>query len=402
MEVGNNDNDEVLSLLQEEGYSLEGDEATGNQDVYAHLIEDGSAAEQPKAEGETPSSEEGSEAASPEGETPEGHQQEPTSEEPNAEERVSADEEYNRLIGEMSNGLYNSVDDLRNNEVFQKAQEYDDVVEELQSLRDQLNEVESREPEFVNDFIKNLNEYVKSGGNPEEYVKIQGVNVEEMDPIDVLKTQMKWDNPDLSDEDVSLLLNEKYKLDEDSFTEEEMRLGKVQMKIDSKQAREKLREHQHDMSVPSSGQSEEEIQEANDLRMAEWDDAIVDLTEEFESISIPVNNDLTLNYKVSPEEKEALENEVYEIIELTGMNMDGKESIQAAKEIMRNRYIINHFNDIAKALGEKARSMTDEEWHKQAHNPSAIPKSDTPDEPEKPKTVGDVAWDVISKAEGLG
>jgi hypothetical protein len=135
--------------------------------------------------------------------------------------------------------------------------------------------------------------------------------------------------------------------------------------------------------------------------MAEWDDRVVDMVSNFDKISIDVNKDLTLEYNVTAEEKDDLENEVYEIIEQTGLSLD-KEGLNVASEIMRNRYVISHFDAIVKAVGEKARSMTDEEWHKKAHNPSAIPKADTPEVQEAPKSLGDMAWDVISKAEGVG
>jgi hypothetical protein len=401
MEVGDNNNDDVLSAFEEAGYTVEDDGNSGGSDIYAHEL----AVAEPstlEAEGEMPSSEEGGESSPEQGETPSSHESsEAGDQQPSVDNQMSAEEDYSRFIDEMSRGLYNSKDDLIENQVFEKAEDYDQLVEDYEALEERLKEAENKEPEFVNDFMRNLNEHVRNGGNPEDFIRVQSVKVDELESIDVLRTQMKWNNPDLSDGDIQLLLNEKYKLDEDQFTDEEMRLGAVQMKMDAKQAREQLSQHQHDMSVPTSQKSQEEMEAANTERMNAWDDEIVDMVDDFDAISISINNDLTLNYKVAPEEKEALENEVYEIIEQTGMELDSQEAYDTAREIMRNRYIISHFDDIARALGEKARSMTDEQWHKTAHNPSAIPKGDTPDQPDKPKTVGDVAWDIISKAEGL-
>jgi hypothetical protein len=214
MEVGDNETNEVLDIMREEGYVVE-DDPNSQEDVYAHEITTQPLTENPENESETPVVEEGGDKPNDDSETP------GQVETPEATHQMSPEEEYNRILGEMSEGSINSTEELKNSDVFEKASKYDELESSYEELQSQLNEAENKEPDFANDFVKGLNEFIRNGGDPESYIKVQGVDLKEMEPIDVLKTQMKWENPDLSADDINLLLNEKYKLSDEQFTDEE-------------------------------------------------------------------------------------------------------------------------------------------------------------------------------------
>ena len=58
----------------------------------------------------------------------------------------------------------------------------------------------------------------------------QMANYEEMSDEQIVKNYMKFQNPELSFEDIGLLYEDSYKLDEDEYTDKEVKLSKIKLK----------------------------------------------------------------------------------------------------------------------------------------------------------------------------
>lgn len=79
-----------------------------------------------------------------------------------------------------------------------------------------------------------------TGRRPEDWFAYQQLNPSEMDDFTALRVQMASDHPNLSGEEVNLLLKSKYKLDPDVHTEQEVQLSQLQLKMDGQKAKDSI------------------------------------------------------------------------------------------------------------------------------------------------------------------
>lgn len=111
----------------------------------------------------------------------------------------------------------------------------------------------------IDERVKVIADFVaQTGRSPEDWFKYQSFNPSEMDDLSVVKTQLMTDNPDLSSEDIDILVSRKYKLDEDSFDEDEVKYSKLQLKMDAKTARVELDKIRESFKMPSQQNQDSE------------------------------------------------------------------------------------------------------------------------------------------------
>ena len=80
----------------------------------------------------------------------------------------------------------------------------------------------------------------ETGRSPQDWFIYQQLNPSEMDDMTAIQVQMASDYPNLSQDEVSTLMNSKYKLDPDLHTEDEVKLSQLQLKIDAQNARQAI------------------------------------------------------------------------------------------------------------------------------------------------------------------
>lgn len=80
----------------------------------------------------------------------------------------------------------------------------------------------------------------ETGRDPQDWFKYQQLNASEMDDMTAVRLQMIGDYQDLSQDELDTLLSSKYKLDPNLHTEEEVKLSQLQLKMDAKEARDKI------------------------------------------------------------------------------------------------------------------------------------------------------------------
>ena len=102
--------------------------------------------------------------------------------------------------------------------------------DDLQTQQQEQRELDER-ISVIADFVE------KTGRDPRDWFVYQSMNPSEMDDMTAIKVQMASDYPNLSQEEVGLLISSKYKLDPNLHSEEEVKLSQLQMKMDSASAR---------------------------------------------------------------------------------------------------------------------------------------------------------------------
>jgi hypothetical protein len=157
---------------------------------------------------------------------------------------------------------------------------------EVNSYEDLLAEEEQQETvlderlEAIMDFVE------ETGRSPEDWFIYQQLNPSEMDDVTAIQVQMSSDYPNLSQEEIVTLMNNKYKLDPDLHSEDEIRVSQLQVKIDAQNARDAIENIRDQYAAPEY----EEVVE-NDVPFDdEWYDAMEYETEALDGVEFDLGN----------------------------------------------------------------------------------------------------------------
>ena len=163
------------------------------------------------------------------------------------------------VLGYLSETLgmdLNSIDDLKS------------------SIAPQQAEIDER-VKVIADFVE------KTGRSPEEWFQYQAINPSEMDDLTAVKMSMTSEYSDLSPEEIDMLVGSKYNLDEDLYTEDEIKLSKLQLKIDANKSRQSIEQLRSNYELPTTQQTEA-IQSPID---EQWIEAMTNETNALEALS---------------------------------------------------------------------------------------------------------------------
>lgn len=141
----------------------------------------------------------------------------------------------------------------------------------------------------------------KTGRDPQDWFYYQSLNPSEMDDTTAVQMQMLSEYPNLSQEEVSILISSKYKLDPSLHTEEEVKLSQLQLKIDAESARKNISQIRESYAAP---QRQEQSYESpiNDQWISQMSSELNDL----EAIEFDLGNGKTFNFGLRNEYKREL------------------------------------------------------------------------------------------------
>jgi hypothetical protein len=140
-----------------------------------------------------------------------------------------------------------------------------------------------------------------TGRSVEDWFAYQSLNPSEMDDMTALRVSIAADYPDLGTDDIDLLLNSKYKIDESVNSDEEIRLARLQMKIDSNEARKKIEAVRSKYKAPISQASQNSGQFDD-----RWTQRANEELESLEAIDFAISKDKTFSFGLDPKYKESL------------------------------------------------------------------------------------------------
>ena len=305
--------------------------------------------------------------------------EEPQKEEPKAEEPTStpasADvETFNQKISELSEGRFKTIEDLVNSDVFQIYGQAGDLVDELEKLRG----LADREPEFANDWVKGLNDFVKQGGDPNLYARIQGVNVDELPPMERMALQMKWENPDISDENIRIILENKYQQNAEDGSNER-KLGDANLELDSRKATNWLKEHQVKSATPDPVKAEERTRQLEETRVENWSKTLNELPNYINKFDVPVNDKgETFEFEFKDQHKASLMEKVSEMVRYSPHLKHDEAGIKdvwaATQHLIKSMFFEEMMAEAVKSELNKLQEST----FKEQHNPSAGKPEEAP------------------------
>lgn len=123
---------------------------------------------------------------------------------------------------------------------------------------DDLTYTEQKAPQ-LDERIEKISQFVQeTGRSPEDYLAYQRMDPSNMDDMSVLLVNTSFEYPNLSNDEVRLLVNSKYKLDPNIYSEQEVQISQLQMKVDAETARKGINEVRETYRAPVQEQSTSE------------------------------------------------------------------------------------------------------------------------------------------------
>lgn len=113
--------------------------------------------------------------------------------------------------------------------------------------------------------IEKIAKFVQDTGRaPEDWFRYQTLNPSEMDDYTSVRVQMATEYPNLSGEEINMFLKGKYKVDPEVYSEEEVQLAQLQLKIDAGKARETIDSIRNEYMAPVQQQQSQESSFVNE------------------------------------------------------------------------------------------------------------------------------------------
>jgi hypothetical protein len=275
----------------------------------------------------------------------------------------------NAFFEEISGGAYKTRDDLQN--ALRRADKFDELRNAYDELSNQPNE-----PEYASDLVKELNSFVSNGGDPNTFFKLVSANYDEMSDIDVLAQKMVTNNSTISMQEAKEYLVEKYRQNDEEYSEKEVKLGKIDLGMEANKARSEFSQlKQNALKENKNFISNEEWSENN---LNQWNEPLTDEVFSVEKISIDLPDNLgTFEYNISEEDRDSLDDDIYDLIADTGMEYN-QENLGKIRQIAADTFFLKNKDKIINSAISSAISKIKEGNYKESHNPSAIPDERVP------------------------
>jgi hypothetical protein len=232
------------------------------------------------------------------------------------------------------------------------------------AIAEYLSEKLGREISSIDDFIANpsqnsIDEGVEAiakfvrdtGRSPQEWFMYQQLNPSEMDDVTAIQVDMSAQYPNLSQSEVNLLIKNKYNVDPDNMSEEQLNYVRLQVKLDAEKARKSIEDLRSGYMAPAR-----EYQEGGeDLFDEQWISSVRQSVNEFQGIEFDLGSEKTFKfgigdqYKATLAEKQARLDEYFDPY----VREDGSWDYDT---LNMHRTIIDNFETIAKSIYQQGMS----------------------------------------------
>jgi len=121
---------------------------------------------------------------------------------------------------------------------------------------DDLSAAQQTEAKALDERVEAIAKFVEETGRaPEDWFRYQSLNPEGMDDMTAIRIEMANQYPNLSYDELNLLVGSKYKSNPDVHTDEEVQLAQLQLKIDGDKARKGIEDIRTSYSAPEAQDS---------------------------------------------------------------------------------------------------------------------------------------------------
>tara|TARA_R110001606_G_scaffold358678_1_gene510351 strand:- start:191 stop:1375 length:1185 start_codon:yes stop_codon:yes gene_type:complete len=220
---------------------------------------------------------------------------------------------------------------------------------ELDNL-DQLTEILNapKQTAEIDERVKAIADFVsETGRDPKDWFTYQSLNPSEMDDLSAVKLQMAVEYPNLDQEEINMLMGSKYKIDEDLHSEDEIKLSKLQLKIDAQKSRKEIEQVRDSYKAPIR----EEKSEIGDLQSPitkEWITTMSNEVDSLDALTFELG-DTEFNFGIKPEYRSELKKKNENLDQFFDQYV-GQDGNWDFEMLNAHRTVIDNIDDIAKSL----------------------------------------------------
>lgn len=200
-------------------------------------------------------------------------------------------------------------------------------------------------------------EFVRdTGRSPEDWFRYQMLNPSEMDDLSLVQMQMSLEYPELTQEEVGVLIDSKYKVSENQFLDDkERKMADLQLKIDANKARQQingLRENY--LSVVETARQVDNVPTESFVD-DEWVQGMVNDVEQLEGIDFTLPGDKTFTFGLNNEYKQHLVSKNAELDSFFDQYVDNSGNWNHELFNM-HRTVVDNIDEIVKAVYNQGMS----------------------------------------------
>jgi len=247
---------------------------------------------------------------------------------------------------------------------------------------EQLSEIVNREPEEpqlqIDERLQPILDFVeKTGRSPEDWFRYQQLNPSEMDDLSAVQLSVQTEYPELTPQEVSRLMNRKYKLDPERFDEDEIADSNLQLKIDASKARKDISSLRDGFTLPvESATTQGEIESPFD---ESWYSSMESETKALEGINFELPNGKPFQYGIKDEYRQQLVDKNSRLEEFFDQYVQESGSWDIDKLNM-HQTVVDNIDEIVKNVYQQGLSDGQRKVVTNASNVQAQSPSNTPQE----------------------
>ena len=220
---------------------------------------------------------------------------------------------------------------------------------ELDNL-DQLTEILNapKQTAEIDERVKAIADFVsETGRDPKDWFTYQSLNPSEMDDLSAVKLQMAVEYPNLDQEEINMLMGSKYKIDEDLHSEDEIKLSKLQLKIDAQKSRKEIEQVRDSYKAPVR-EEKSDVQEVQSPITKEWIATMSNEVDSLDALTFEVG-DTEFNFGIKPEYRSELKKKNENLDQFFDQYV-GQDGDWDFEMLNAHRTVIDNIDDIAKSL----------------------------------------------------
>jgi len=239
--------------------------------------------------------------------------------------------------------------------------------DEIQGTTDTSVEIDER--------VAAINEFVRTTGrDPQDWFTYQAMNPSEMDDLSAVKMQLKSQYGDLSNDDLKLLIDNKYKLDADMYDDNEVRLSQIQLKMDADKARQEIESVRSQYAAPVKQEQPQQEEQFEGIVNEQWIGTMSAEVDALEGIEFEVAKDKSFTFGLEDSYKSQLKSKNEQIEDFFSSYV-GEEGQWDFEKWNMHQTVLDNIETIVKTayqqgLGEGQRGLVDKAANVQYNQPN--------------------------------
>lgn len=245
-----------------------------------------------------------------------------------------------------------TTDELTDEEVNQFVNSYlqEQVGLDLDSILARLEQ-----PATIDERLEPILKFVQeTGRDPQDWFLYQSLNPSEMDDLSVVKLQMQNDFPDLSRDEVEMLVSAKYKTDSEFLDEREQKMAALQLKIDAGNARKQIDGLRSNYLSPVERTAGEEPQ-VESFVDEQWVSTMMQEADALDGIDFELPGEKTFTFGLGDKYRETLKSKNANLESYFDQYVD-RDGSWNHEMFNMHRTVVDNIDEIVKAVYQQGMS----------------------------------------------